>query len=131
MNDRHATYQADGFQLEPGPVLSADTVAAAVQGMDQIREGHYDTGRAPEESQWKPGDDPNALCKIEMPQMASRGIRALVSDCRPGCPCSRSHGFGSGPGLVDATALQAVRDRHLRPGDRLAPGSLLLAHLVQ
>ena len=97
MSNRHETYKADGFQLEPGPVLSADTVAAAVEGMDQVREGHYDTGQAPEESQWKPGDDPNALCKIEMPQMASRGIRALVSDC------------GLGAHVAEVTGSEAVQ----------------------
>lgn len=80
MSQRHAAYRRDGFQLEARPVLSAACVAAAVAGMDAVRRGEYDTGEPPEPSQWQPGDDPARLCKIEMPQKASAGIRALVSD---------------------------------------------------
>ncbi len=79
MCQRHYRYQEDGFQLEVTPVLSPAAVEAAVAGMDNIRAGHYDTGLAPEPSQWQPGDDPAQLCKIEMPQKASQGIRDLIS----------------------------------------------------
>lgn len=80
MSQSQELYERDGFHLQAAPVLDTATVAAAVQGMDQIREGVYDTGREPLESPWKPGDDEDVLCKIEMPQQASQGIRALVSD---------------------------------------------------
>ncbi len=79
MQPQQRLYERDGFHLEPGPVLSAACVAAAVTGMDNVRQGYYDTGTAPESSQWQPGDDPTRLCKIEMPQKASRGIRDLVA----------------------------------------------------
>ena len=71
-------YEADGFYLAQEPVLPADAVANTVAGMDAVREGRYDTGRAPQPSAWKPGDDPARLCKIEQPQFASHAIRELL-----------------------------------------------------
>ena len=47
--------------------------------MDAIRRGEYDTGGPPQPSHWNPGDGPNELCKIEMPQFASRALMDLVS----------------------------------------------------
>ncbi len=97
MSERHDRYARDGFHLQVEPILSVDCVAAAVAGMDQIRHGVYDTGVAPDPSQWEPGDDPALLCKIEMPQKASQGIRALVADA------------GLGAYVADATGAQTVQ----------------------
>src|SRR5947209_15206078 len=72
-------YEADGFYLHPQPAIGADLVSRASAGMDALREGRYDTGRPPEPSHWSPGDDQAKLCKIEMPQFASRAILELVS----------------------------------------------------
>jgi hypothetical protein len=72
-------YDRDGFHLFREPVLPEDVVRRAVAGMDALRRGEYDTGTPPEESPWNPGDDPGKLCKIEMPQFASRAILELVS----------------------------------------------------
>ncbi len=72
-------YENDGFLLHPKPIISAEKVAAAVAGMDNIRNGIYDTGRPPYESPWNPGDSNDVLCKIEMPQLASKGIHDLIS----------------------------------------------------
>lgn len=77
-------YTRDGFTRSAGPVLPPDVVAEAVAGMDAVREGDYDTGQAPPPSPWNPGDDPNVLCKIELPNRASHGIRTLLSDPRLG-----------------------------------------------
>lgn len=73
-----ARYEEDGFCLVP-EVFPQDVVERAVEGMDKIRGGDYDTGTPPDESPWKPGDDPNVLCKIEMPHVASRGVRELIT----------------------------------------------------
>jgi len=97
MSTRRALYVRDGFHLQREPILSAARVARAVTGMDQIRRGVYDTGAAPEPSQWNPGDDPARLCKIELPQKASRGIRELVSDP------------GLGAYVADVTGAEAVQ----------------------
>lgn len=72
-------YQEDGFCICPGPLIPQDVVERAIAGMDAIRAGQYDTGIPPRPSRWNPGDDPNALCKIEKPQIASRAIMELVS----------------------------------------------------
>ena len=72
-------YQKDGFCTISDPVFPTDVVDAAIEGMDAVRAGEYDTGHPPENSRWNPGDDPKALCKIEMPQFASHAIMDLVS----------------------------------------------------
>lgn len=77
--DAEARYQADGFLVVPDILLPADLVRRASQGMDALRRGEYDTGHPPCPSAWKPGDDPNRLCKIEQPQFANTAIRELVS----------------------------------------------------
>lgn len=74
-----AQYEADGFYLCDEPLLPADVIARATEGMDAVRAGNYDTGIAPDDSPWNPGDDPNRLCKIEMPQVANRAVFDLVS----------------------------------------------------
>lgn len=74
-----ARYEQDGFFIHPDPVVPADLVLRAVHGMDALRAGEYETGIPPQPSFWNPGDDPGKLCKIEMPQVANRAIRELVS----------------------------------------------------
>src|SRR5687768_12615352 len=75
-----AQYENEGFYIHAQPVLPGDVVQAAVTGMDEVREGHYDTGVPPQPSPWQPGDDPNSkLGKIEMPQIANHAIWNLVS----------------------------------------------------
>ena len=44
-----------------------------------VRAGTNDTGQPALESAWNPGDDERKLCKIEMPQIASLGVRELIS----------------------------------------------------
>ena len=73
-------YARDGYYVHVEPLISAAKVQAASAGMDAVRHGQYDTGRPPMASPWNPGDDEGILCKIEMPQMASRAIADLVAD---------------------------------------------------
>ncbi|HLJ56492.1 MAG TPA: phytanoyl-CoA dioxygenase family protein [Chthonomonadaceae bacterium] len=73
-----AQYEADGFYLAQWPLFPAELVERAAAGLEAVRAGEYDTGRAPQPSPWKPGDDPNTLCKIEQPQFASRALRDLL-----------------------------------------------------
>jgi hypothetical protein len=76
--EARARYLADGFSIHRDPVIPPDVVARAVAGMDAVRAGEYDTGVPPQPSPWNPGDDPRKLCKIEMPQVASRAIMGLI-----------------------------------------------------
>ena len=72
-------YRTDGFSIHPEPVIPANIVQAAIHGMDEVREGRYDTGTPPQPSRWNPGDDPHTkLGKIEMPQIANRAIMELM-----------------------------------------------------
>ena len=71
-------FARDGFCILPEPVIEADLIDRARASMDRVREGSYDTGIRPADSKWNPGDDPNSLGKIEMPQLASRALRELV-----------------------------------------------------
>jgi hypothetical protein len=75
-----ARFEADGFWIHPEAVISRDRVEWATAGMDAVRAGEYDTGTPPQPSYWQPGDDPQKLGKIEMPQVASRAVMELVTD---------------------------------------------------
>jgi ectoine hydroxylase-related dioxygenase (phytanoyl-CoA dioxygenase family) len=74
-------FEADGYFIHADSLFPSDLIARAMEGMDAIRRGEYDTGRPPQPSPWNPGDDLNKLCKIEQPQFASRAIYDLL--CRP------------------------------------------------
>ena len=78
IEQKRRQYQDDGFYIYSEPILPADVVERAVEGMDAVRAGEYDTCVPPQPSRWNPGDDPQALCKIEMPQMANKAIMDLV-----------------------------------------------------
>jgi len=75
---RAAFYRENGYFVHPEPLIDADTVAAAVEGIGELREGRYETGVAPAESPWNPGDDPNKLCKIEQPQLCNHAIHKAI-----------------------------------------------------
>ena len=73
-----AAYVRDGFYIHDVAVWPLDVVGRAVEGMDAVRRGEYDTGVPPRPSAWQPGDDPQRLCKIEKPQIANRAIMDLI-----------------------------------------------------
>lgn len=72
-------YERDGVYVWREPVIPAELIARTGAGMDALMRGEYETGVAPQPSYWKPGDDPQKLVKIEMPQVANRVIMELVS----------------------------------------------------
>ncbi len=72
-------FQHEGFALEPKPVLPMSLIERARAGIDSVRAGHYDTGRAPYASPWNPGDDPHILCKIELGHIANEALREVAS----------------------------------------------------
>lgn len=74
-----AQYERDGVYLHRSPVIPAPLIARAVEGMEALKRGEYDTGVPPQPSPWKPGDDPQKLVKLEMPQIANRAIMEVVS----------------------------------------------------
>ncbi len=74
-----ADFQKDGFYILKEPALDTDLVNRARAGMDLLREGVYDTGTPHAGGKWKPGDDPNSLCKMEIPQLGNLAIRELIT----------------------------------------------------
>lgn len=77
----HTRYLEDGFYIHPHAVIPQSTVDAAIIGMDNVREGRYNTGTPPQPSPWQPGDDPTVkLGKVEMPQIADHAIMALMKE---------------------------------------------------
>jgi hypothetical protein len=108
----HDRYEADGFVIFDMPMIPADVVQRASGGMDAVRLGDYDTGRPPRPSAWNPGDDPNVLCKIEMPQMASRAILDLVSHRAIG----EAAAAATGAQMVQVWWVQLLYKPSLPPG---------------
>jgi hypothetical protein len=80
LQDARALYERDGFYLHRDPLLSEDEIARVVRGMDDVRDGRYETDIPPQDSYWKPGDPPDKLVKIEMPQLYNRAIFEAVSN---------------------------------------------------
>jgi len=78
ISEARGMFERDGFFLHPEPLFPEERLQRASQGMDALRSGQYETGVPPQPSYWNPGDDPNKLCKIEMPQVASRAIMELL-----------------------------------------------------
>lgn len=107
-------YRRDGFVVCRQPLLPLDVVERAKAGMDAVRAGEYDTGTPPRPSRWKPGDDPNALCKIEKPQIASRAIMELVSHPLLGAKAAQV----SGAEAVQVWWVQLLYKPPSRPGQQ-------------
>lgn len=80
MVDPRLPYQRDGFYVHREPVLSETRLESAVHGLYEVRDGRYETGTPPEPSNWKPGDSPDKLVKIEMPQLANRAVMEAVAN---------------------------------------------------
>ena len=76
---RYEDFQRDGYFIHARPVIPEDLVRRAMEGVDDVLAGRYETGIPPQPSYWNPGDDPNKLGKVEMPQLANRAIKELVS----------------------------------------------------
>jgi len=107
-----SAYDRYGYVICDQPVLDPDLVAAAVAGMDRVREGGNDTGSPAVAYHWKPGDDPSALCKIDGPQLASTAIAALIASPAIG-ECAAA---ATGARMVQAWAIQLLYKPPTREG---------------
>lgn len=99
-----SAYQQDGFYLHTEPVLSPEAIASTLRGMELVRDGYYETGIPPEDSPWKPGNDPRTLCKIEMAQQSNRAIMAAVTSPALGEMAARI----TGASMIQAWWLQLL-----------------------
>lgn len=88
-------YEQDGFLLHTEPVLDAELLDRAVRGCEAIRNGEFDTGELPDGAyrlganeisghstpdalRWLRAN-PNALTKVEQPQIASTALREAIA----------------------------------------------------
>ena len=74
----HADFQNKGFSLHP-PILSRDLISSAVPHIEKVMMGLYETGIAPIQRNWNPGDDPHKLRKIDQAHRCDETIGQLVS----------------------------------------------------
>jgi ectoine hydroxylase-related dioxygenase (phytanoyl-CoA dioxygenase family) len=70
-------WQENGYWISPA-LFSQEEIARAVEAMDRVLEGEYETGHEPWSRSWNPGDNPRALRKIDNSHWANRAIRDLV-----------------------------------------------------
>ena len=85
-------FQKDGYGILDQPVLDADLVNGARAGMDLLRQGVYDTGTPHGGGKWSPGDDPDSLCKMEIPQLGNLAIRELIGAAEIGSHAAAATG---------------------------------------
>lgn len=71
-------YAERGF-CTTGRLLPPELVKSAIEGVDAVVAGTYDTGIPPRHRSWNPGDDPGRLVKITEPHYASQAIHDLVT----------------------------------------------------
>jgi hypothetical protein len=111
-SDAATEYRDRGFVLFDTPILDADLISGASEGMDEIREGRYDSGRPPAPSSWNPGDDPGKLCKVELPQRANRAVHGLVSSPAIGA-CAAA---ATGASMIQVWWVQLLHKPSTPPG---------------
>jgi hypothetical protein len=100
-------FEADGFCFAP-VLLEAEAVARMNELCDAIIAGSYATGIEPHAVNWRPGDDPGNLVKIDQPQRSDHRMTELLA----------SSGIGAfAAGVMDASAVQvwAVQLLHKPP----------------
>lgn len=68
-----------GCVVHPEPILDQDLLGCLPEHMDAVIAGHYETGVAPGERFWSPGDDPTRLVKIDMPQLSDDTLYELCT----------------------------------------------------
>ncbi|NKB71927.1 MAG: hypothetical protein GKR89_33035 [Candidatus Latescibacteria bacterium] len=71
-------YERNGFFLTP-PLLPADLIADAIERMDAVKDGHYETGIEPQGRSLAPGETLDKLCKIDQAHRCDNTIRQLLT----------------------------------------------------
>jgi hypothetical protein len=74
-----ADFERDGYYVVPAPVLPAALIERAIPNMQAVLDGVYETGVAPTYRNWKPGEGPSALQKVDDAHLSNRAILELIS----------------------------------------------------
>jgi ectoine hydroxylase-related dioxygenase (phytanoyl-CoA dioxygenase family) len=76
-SELHADFAQKGFSLH-SPIMSRDLVSSAIPHIEKVMMGIYETGIAPIQRNWNPGDDPHKLRKIDQAHRSDEVIRKVV-----------------------------------------------------
>ena len=68
----------DGFCFLPS-LFSEKEIISAYNGLKNVINGEYETGRSPERRFWEIGDDPNSIIKIDKPHICNESVWKLVT----------------------------------------------------
>ena len=83
----HNLYK-DGFCFLPA-IFSKKQAHSARDGLWEVINGHYETGRSPESRFWNIGDDPASIIKIDKPHLCNRMVWNLVTNADLGKELAR------------------------------------------
>lgn len=72
------SFTANGFVIHPTPVVPTTLLGEVAEHMDAVIAGNYETGIAPGERYWNPGDDPDELVKIDFAHLSDRTLTEFV-----------------------------------------------------
>ena len=72
------TFEDQGYYITD-PIIPPELTASAINHMDAVIAGNYETGTAPHSRRWHPGDPPNQLCKIDQPHLSDHTIYKIIS----------------------------------------------------
>lgn len=84
-------YKSEGYCLT-GPIIPNEMVTAAVAHMNAVIDGTYETGKPPLSVNWRPGDDPAKLIKVDQPQAADETLAELITHPAIGRWAAALHG---------------------------------------
>ena len=79
MDNQQSIMERDGH-VSTGILASPDLVAQAVTAMDEVLEGKYETGIEPKRVDWRPGDDPTALRRVENPHWSNPVLNRILRE---------------------------------------------------
>ena len=68
----------DGFCFLPS-IFSKKEIISAYNGLKNVIDGEYETGRSPERRFWEIGDDPNSIIKIDKPHICNKSVWDLIT----------------------------------------------------
>lgn len=61
------------------PIIPPELTASAIDHMDAVIAGDYETGTEPHSRRWNPGEAPDQLCKIDQPHLSDHTIYKIIS----------------------------------------------------
>ena len=79
----------DGFCFLPS-LFSKEEIVSAYNGLKDVINGKYNTGREPERRFWEVGDDPNSIIKIDKPHICNESVWALITKPKFGRALSKA-----------------------------------------